>query len=76
MLRLSLHLHLLLGNNLAGENGVVSPIVTDTTLFDQICDSAKQSRPDLHLLCAVTRAAAKKAILNSLNVDGGLCHKR
>ena len=57
--------HLLLGNDLAGDKVVVNPLVTDTPCMDQSPD------PDLYPSCAVTRAMAKKAMLteNQSDVD-------
>ena len=61
--------HLLLGNDLAGDKVVVNPLVTDTTNIDQTDDPIEQEIPDLYPSCAVTRAMAKKAILKNLNSD-------
>ena len=54
--------HLLLGNDLAGDKVVVNPLVTDTPCMDQTPDPIEQEIPDLYPSCAVTRAMAKKAI--------------
>jgi hypothetical protein len=51
--------HLLLGNDLAGDKVVVNPLLTDTPCVDQ---TLEQEIPDLYPSCAVTRAMAKKAI--------------
>ena len=58
--------HLLLGNDLAGDKFVVNPLVTDTPNID---DPIEQEIPDLYPSCAVTRAMAKKAILKNSNSD-------
>jgi hypothetical protein len=61
--------HLLLGNDLAGDKVVVNPLVTDTPLLDQSPDPCEQEIPDLYPSCAVTRSMAKKAIHDPLNRD-------
>ena len=63
--------HLLLGNDLAGDKVVVNPLVTDTPCMDQSPDPIEQELPDLYPSCAVTRATAKKAMLteNQSDVD-------
>ena len=63
--------HLLLGNDLAGDKVVVNPFVTDTPCMEQSPDPFEQELPDLYLSCAVTRAMAKKAMLteNQSDVD-------
>ena len=63
--------HLLLGNDLAGDKVVVNPLVTDTPYIDQSPDPIEQELPDLYPSCAVTRAMAKKAMLteNQSDVD-------
>ena len=63
--------HLLLGNDLAGDKVVVNPLVTDTPCMDQSPDPIEQELPDLYPSCAVTRAMAKKAMLteNQSDVD-------
>ena len=53
--------HLLLGNDLAGDKVVVYPLVTDTPCMDLSPDSIEQELPDLYPSCAVTRTMAKKA---------------
>ena len=55
--------HLLLGNDLAGDRVVVNPLVTDTPCMDQSPDPIEQELPDLYPSCAGTRAMAKKAML-------------
>ena len=57
--------HLLLGNDLAGDKVVVNPLVTDTPNIGQTDYPIEQEIPDLHPSCAVTRAMAKKAILKN-----------
>ena len=56
--------HLLLGNDLAGDKVVVDPLLTSTPCVDQPPDSIEQEIPDLYPSCAVTRAMAKKANQN------------
>ena len=60
-------LHLLLGNDLAGDKVVVNPLVTDTPNISQKDDPIEQKIPDLYPSCAVTRAMAKKVILKNSN---------
>ena len=62
-------LHLLLGNDLAGDKVVVNSLVTDTPNIGQTDDPIEQEIPDLYPSCAVTRAMAKKAILKNSNSD-------
>ena len=62
-------IHLLLGNDLAGDKVVVNPLVTDTPNIGQTDDPIGQEIPDLYPSCAVTRAMAKKAILKNSNSD-------
>ena len=54
-------IHLLLGNDLAGDKVVVNPLLTSTPCVDQPPDPIEQEIPDLYPSCAVTRAMAKKA---------------
>ena len=61
--------HLLLGNDLAGDKVVVNPLVTDMPCMDQSPDPIEQELPDLYPSCAVTRAMAKKAILTENQSD-------
>ena len=56
--------HLLLGNDLAGDKVVVNPLFTNTPWEDQLPDPIEQEIPGLYPSCAVTRAMAKKAKLN------------
>ena len=46
--------HLLLGNDLAGDKVVVNPLVADTSCMDQSPDPIEQELPDLYPSCAVT----------------------
>ena len=62
-------IHLLLGNDLAGDKVVVNPLVTDTPNIGHTDDPIEQEIPDLYPFCAVTRAMAKKAILKNSNSD-------
>ena len=62
-------IHLLLGNDLAGDKVVVNPLVTDTPNIGQTDDPIEQEIPDLYPSCAVTRAMAKMAILKNSNSD-------
>ena len=62
-------IHLLLGNDLAGDKVVVNPLVTDTPNIGQTDDPIEQEIPDLYPSCAVTRAMAKRAILKNSNSD-------
>ena len=61
--------HLLLGNDLAGDKVVVNPLVTDTPNISKTEDPIEQEIPDLYPSRAVTRAMAKKAILKNSNSD-------
>ena len=57
--------HLLLGNDLAGDKVVVDPLLTNTPCVDQLPDPIEQEIPDPYPSCAVTRAMAKKANQNN-----------
>ena len=57
--------HLLLGNDLAGDKVVVDPLLTNTPCVDQPPDTIEQEIPDLYPSCAVTRAMTKKAKQNN-----------
>ena len=57
--------HLLLGNDLAGDKVVVDPLLTSTPCVDQPPDPIEQEIPDLYPSCAVTRAMAKKSKQNN-----------
>ena len=56
--------HLLLGNDLAGDKVVVDPLLTSTPCVDQLPDPIEQKIHDLYPSCAVTRAMAKTANQN------------
>ena len=55
--------HLLIGNDLAGDKVVINPLVTGTPCMDQSLGPIEQELPDLYPSCAVTRAMAKKTML-------------
>ena len=60
--------HLLLGNDLAGDKVVVNPLLTSTPCVDQPPDPIEQEIPDLYPSCAVTRQ------ISLLNVNAaGAC---
>ena len=61
--------HLLLGNDLAGDKVVVNTLVTDTPCMDQSPDPIEQELLDLYPSCAVTRAMAQEAILTENQSD-------
>ena len=61
--------HLLLGNDLAGDKVVVNPLVTDTPCMDRPPDPIQHELPDLYPSCPVTRAMAKKAMLTEKQSD-------
>ena len=61
--------HLLLGNDLAGDKVVVNPFLTTIPCIDQPPDPIEQEIPDLYPSCAVTRAMAKKAKQNERDID-------
>ena len=61
--------HLLLGNDLAGDKVVVNPLLTTKPCLDQPPDPIEQEIPDLYPSCAVTRAMAKKAKQNDGEID-------
>ena len=61
--------HLLLGNDLAGDKVVVNPLVTGTPRMDQSPDPIEQELLDLYPLCAVTRVMAKKAMVTENQSD-------
>ena len=56
--------HLVLGNDLAGDKVVVNPIVTDKPVLEEVYDPIIEDVLDLYPACAVTRAMAQKAILD------------
>ena len=61
--------HLLLGNDLAGDKVVVNPLLTNIPYIDQPPDPIEQEIPDLYPSCAITRAMAKKAKQNDGDID-------
>ena len=61
--------HLLLGNDLAGDKVVVNPLLTNIPCIDQPPDPIEQEIPDLYPSCAVTRAMAKKAKQIDVEID-------
>ena len=64
--------HVLLGNDLAGDKVVVNPLVTDTPCIDQTPDLIEQELPNLYPSCAITRAMVKKAMLTENQSDDDL----
>ena len=62
-------IHLLLGNDLAGDKVVVNQLLTTIACIDQPSDPIEQEIPDLYQSCAVTRAMAKKAKQNDGDID-------
>ena len=61
--------HLLLGNDLAGDKVVVNLLLTNTHCVDQSPHPTEQEISDLYPSCAVTRAMAKKAKQNDGKPD-------
>jgi hypothetical protein len=63
--------HLLLGNDLAGDKVVVNSIMTDNPVLEEVYDPIIEDVLDLYPACAVTRAMAQKAILDqpTLSLD-------
>ena len=61
--------HLLFGNDLAGDKVVVNPLLTNIPCIDQPPDPTEQEIPDLYPSCAVIRAMAKKAKQNDGDID-------
>ena len=53
-------IHLLLGNDLAGDKVVGGPLLTNKPCCDQTPDPIEQEIPGLYPSCAVTRAMSKK----------------
>ena len=60
--------HLLLGNDLAGDKTVVNPLLTNIPCIDQPPDPIEQEILDLYQSCSVTRAMAKKAKQNDRDI--------
>ena len=62
--------HLLLGNDLAGNKVVINPVVTENPCLNQTSDPIEKEIPGLYPSCAVTRAMSKKkAIEDDVNPD-------
>ena len=61
--------HLLLGNDLAGDKVVVNLLLTNIPYIDLPPDPIEQEIPDLYPSCAVTRAMVKKAKKNDGDID-------
>ena len=62
--------HLLLGNDLAGNKVVINPVVTENPCLNQTSDPIEKEIPGLYPSCAVTRAMSKKkAIEGDINPD-------
>ncbi|MCG8117700.1 MAG: RNase H-like domain-containing protein [Candidatus Thiodiazotropha endolucinida] len=61
--------HLLLGNDLAGDKVVVNPLLTSNPCMNQPPDPIEQEIPDLYPSCAVTRAMSRKAKQNDGKQD-------
>ena len=55
--------HLLLGNDLAGDKVVINPLVTENPCFDRTPDPIEEEVPGLYPSCAITRAMSKKKAL-------------
>ena len=53
--------HLILGNDLAGDKVVVNPVMTEKPEVTITIDPIEEEIPDLYPSCAVTRAMAQKA---------------
>ena len=60
--------HLILGNDLAGDKVVVNPVMTEKPEVTTTIDPIEEEIPDLYPSCAVTRAMAQKAILENAQV--------
>ena len=62
--------HLLLGNDLAGNKVVINPVVTENPCLNQTSDPIEKEIPGLYSSCAVTRAMSKKkAIEDDISPD-------
>lgn len=62
--------HLLWGNDLAGNKVVINPVVTENPCLNQTSDPIEKEIPGLYPSCAVTRAMSKKkAIEDDINPD-------
>ena len=53
-------MHLILGNDLAGDKVVVNAVVTEKPCLEQSPDPVEKTIPGLYLACAVTWAMSKK----------------
>ena len=60
--------HLILGNDLAGDKVVVNPVMTEKPEVTFTIDPIEEEIPDLYPSCAVTRAMAQKANLENAQV--------
>ena len=60
--------HLILGNDLAGDKVVVNPVMTEKPEVTTTIDPIEDEIPDLYPSCAVTRAMAQKATLENAQV--------
>ena len=60
--------HLILGNDLAGDKVVVNPVMTEKPEVTTTIDPIEEEIPDLYPSCAVTRAMAQKATLENAQV--------
>ena len=61
--------HLILGNDLAGDIVVVNPVMTEKPEVTTTIDPIEEEIPDLYPSCAVTRAMAQKANLENAQVE-------
>ena len=62
-------IHLLLGNDLAGDKVKVDPILAHQPCLSQQSDPIENHFPDLFPSCAVTRAMKKQEIANNRHTD-------
>ena len=60
--------HLILGNDLAGDKVVVNPVMTEKPEVTTTIDPIEEEIPDLYPSCAVTRAMAQKANVENAQV--------
>ena len=60
--------HLILGNDLAGDKVVVNPVMTEKPEVTTTIDPIEEEIPDLYPSCAVTRAMAQKANIDNAQV--------
>ena len=61
--------HLILGNDLAGDKVVVNPVMTEKPEVTTTIDPIEEEIPDLYPSCAVTRAMAQKANIENAQVQ-------